>query len=312
MTTLEISTTYCQRDSAWASIILGNNQPNSGYTIGGYGCLITVISDYLTAIHHDFNPLTLNNFLIQHQGFVNGGYYDWSCITRVFTDISLVFESDRWVSVPVPEAALSDIRSRIDQGFFVICEIDANPSVVGEQMHFVGCYGYTDNDFLICDPWDGKQKNLSSYGVISQCLIGYRCYSVQLPTKPLVSAPETPSDDLQNAIKVMQSAFLVLKDQEGNYFGNLEGMERELVGAYPRYIDIVNLNLEPIKQPQPPIANPVSTPVDTPPENSQSRPQPPTSANSQPVDTGNSSTEGIISRLIRSFWSLIRKVVGFT
>ena len=47
-------------------------------------------------------------------------------------------------------------------------------------MHWVACYGYTDNDFYIMDPWTGTFTLLSIYGTLRNAVYSYRYYDKKL------------------------------------------------------------------------------------------------------------------------------------
>lgn len=65
---------YSQNDPRYKSLLLGYNTASDG-TIGRFGCLITGWGNTLNDITDtgDFDPVTMNNWLKSHNGFVPGG-----------------------------------------------------------------------------------------------------------------------------------------------------------------------------------------------------------------------------------------------
>lgn len=198
MQELQTTTNYSQRDQRWANILLGNNT-DIQFTIGFFGCLLTTLVNYLNAIGKTETPDSLNTKLKENGGFgENDGNLVWTAVANIYSEVKPDYISQRYVDAPVPDTELANMRNLIDKGFLLFLEIDFYPNQAGEQMHWVLCYGYSDNgDFLIIDPWTGTKTVLSVYGAIATVLIGYRSYNITVPVaEPMVCDPKSVRDML--------------------------------------------------------------------------------------------------------------------
>lgn len=178
MKKLTLKTSYSQRDPAWKDLLLGFN--TSTYTIGTDGCLITAITNYLNSVGKTETPATLNEKIKGVRGFVNGGWFVWNSLTEIFPDVKLHFTSPRFDGVDTPPAFFDSMKEKIDEGHALLLEVDFNPSLVGEQMHWVLVYGYEDGEFLIADPWTGDKTVLSIYGDPKNITFMFRTYNLTL------------------------------------------------------------------------------------------------------------------------------------
>jgi hypothetical protein len=187
---LWIDTIYNQRDPKWASKLLGfNKEPK--YTIGDYGCLITTISTYLTAIKLKETPETLDaklKALGADVGYVKGtGLYIWSSLAKIHPDVTMFYESPRWDGVDTPQDAFDSMRDLIENGYFVIIEVDFDPTLNGEQSHFVGGCGVDEKgEILIADPWTGTLVPLSTYGDPVKSVYSFKTYAPIVPEEVAV------------------------------------------------------------------------------------------------------------------------------
>lgn len=181
---------YNQRDPLWANKILGFNPANSVYTIGNYGCLVSTLAIYLTAINHNETPDSLNEKLKKVNGFVTGtGLFIWSSLNKVYADVSMFYESPRWDGVDTPKEAIESARDLIRNGYFVIFEVDFDPTLAGEQMHFVGGCGVDESgEIIVADPWTGELLPLSTYGNPTNSVFSFKAYSPVLPEE-VIAAP---------------------------------------------------------------------------------------------------------------------------
>lgn len=184
MKKLNVPAVQSQRDSRWASIVLGNNT-NSSYNIGQYGCLITSFANYL-----GISPVDVNS----HKDlFVSdSGDLIWSKTSVI--GLNNVYTSPRYIDL-VTSQGIAKMKSLIDEGRPLICEVDFNPATTEEDMHFVLVIGYDDSSpdsekFVAIDPWTGTEIDLSVYGGIRRAVITFRAYDRILP---FYSAPV--SDD---------------------------------------------------------------------------------------------------------------------
>ena len=69
---------YSQRDARWASHPLGTRS-----TIGANGCLMTCASMVCNHFGHASNPLQLNNWLTDNEGYLDGNLFLWAAIERL-------------------------------------------------------------------------------------------------------------------------------------------------------------------------------------------------------------------------------------
>lgn len=155
---------YSQLDSRWKGELLGfNTSPQ--YSIGSYGCLITVLAMVADYYGRQETPDSINTHLKQMvNGFSAGtGYYYWGALPRLFTDIG---EKIVWTPDLMTDAQIAEIKKGIDTGYPVMCQIDFQPATEAPDMHFVLLLGYNpndENDFTIADPWTGAVRSLKDY-----------------------------------------------------------------------------------------------------------------------------------------------------
>ena len=126
---------FKQCDSKW-----GNEQQGfSSNTICSSGCLISSVAMALAGTGHDFNPSTLNQWLKEHGGYLNGDLLVWGSINS----LGLTYQG---------KIASFQIQTVLDQGKVVICN-------VRNGAHWVLAYGYDGNNILVNDPG----YNVTSY-----------------------------------------------------------------------------------------------------------------------------------------------------
>jgi hypothetical protein len=135
---ISLSRTYPifkQCDSKWGSEQLGF----SSNTICSAGCLMSSVAMALAGTGHDFNPSTLNQWLKEHGGYLNGDLLVWGSINS----LGLTYQG---------KIASFQIQSVLDQGKIVICN-------VRNGAHWVLAYGYDGNNIFVNDPG----YNVTSY-----------------------------------------------------------------------------------------------------------------------------------------------------
>lgn len=187
---LRIKEVYSQRDPEWKNVLLGfNTSPQ--YNLGDFGCLVSTVAMYLSALDYKENPETLNSKLKNVSGFVNGGYYVWSALEKIYSDVVLSYQSKKYDGLD--DEAIERMKYLLDNGYPLICEVDFNPSLIGDQMHWVLVYGYEGGNFFIADPWRGALVNLSVYGDLKNAVTSFKTYSRTLPKDSLDDA--TPPQD---------------------------------------------------------------------------------------------------------------------
>jgi hypothetical protein len=173
MRKLQLKEIFSQRDPRWASIILGNNT-SPKYTIGSHGCLITCLATYL-----GIYPNEINN---RKELFTAGsGNLIWGKTSIL--GLNNVYTSPRYNDAVTPQG-IAKMKSLIDEGRPLICEIDFNPATTAEEMHFVLVHGYDeskDDVFFAADPWTGSEINLDVYGGVKRAVYTFRAYDKILP-----------------------------------------------------------------------------------------------------------------------------------
>jgi len=120
---------FKQCDPAWRNDQLGT----SSNTICSAGCLMSSVSMALAGtVRPDINPSILNKWLTQNGGYVSGDLLVWAAVNN----FGLTFQG---------KVANSEIKSRLDQGNVVICNVH-------NGKHWVLAYGYSGDSILINDP----------------------------------------------------------------------------------------------------------------------------------------------------------------
>lgn len=199
MKKLRLSTLYSQRDPRHKDIMLGHNAQGSQYTIGNFGCLITVICAYLNALGINITVAELNDKLKQNGGYQNGGLFVFNSLKNIWPDITADYISAKW-NGPVPDADIKKMYELLDAGKPLVTEVDFYPNTVMEDMHWVLIYGYDENgNFLIFDPWTGNLVPLSVYGEPKRVIYCYRTYTKILAfdgVEPVVCHPKTKNEEL--------------------------------------------------------------------------------------------------------------------
>ena len=120
---------YKQCDSRWGSQALGTG---GGRTICQAGCLISSAAMALSGIGQNYNPETLNNWLINNGGYWNGNLFIWRSID------SLGLSFDGFISN-------SAIKSSLDSNKIVIIN-------VRNGGHYVLATGYSGDTIFVEDP----------------------------------------------------------------------------------------------------------------------------------------------------------------
>ena len=139
---------YNQRDVRWKDHALGTRS-----TIGANGCLMTCASMVCNYFGHASNPLQLNNWLTDNDGYLDGNLFLWASIERLYPDMKF----DGFVYNPTT----AQIRAAILAGTLPIMFVDFDDSTPLIEMHWVLGIGATTDDVLIADPWTGTMGKLS-------------------------------------------------------------------------------------------------------------------------------------------------------
>ena len=153
---------YNQRDIRWSAHPLGTRS-----TIGANGCLMTCASMVCNYFGHATNPLQLNQWLTDNDGYLDGNLFLWASIERLYPDMKF----GGFVYNPTT----AQIKAAIQAGTLPIMFVDFNDSTPLIEMHWVLGIGVTGNDVLIADPWTGTIGRLSE--MYPKAVIRYGSYS---------------------------------------------------------------------------------------------------------------------------------------
>jgi hypothetical protein len=150
---------FNQNDPRWA----GKKINGSPLTFARAACLICCQAMVARYYGRNEDPATLHDKIEAKGGFKSDGSYYWHTVTKIFKDIV-----EEVVATPMPltDDQIGAIKTKLDNGYPVICQIDYDPKDIDPDMHFVVFTGYNandENDFTIADPVDGKEKSLKSY-----------------------------------------------------------------------------------------------------------------------------------------------------
>lgn len=225
-----------QRDPEWKNILLGFNT-DSQYTIGGYGCLLLCEAMASNYYGRKTNPKKLNKKLKDLKnpsGFVDGGYYVFHSITRIYPEIK---EERRITSSPLTDGQMNEIFSWLDSGYPVMLHIDMFPETAIPDMHFVLAVGYNkndENDIMIADPWTGDIRSLHTYlrkykttarGTIEQ----YIGFISEPPASFLGNDTEASAISILNGeIKLLETNLATSVDEVIVEKGKREGLEKKI------------------------------------------------------------------------------------
>lgn len=160
---IELITKYYQNDPQFRSHPLGSS------TIGLIGCLLCDVTNVLNLYGHTINPAQLADLLRDNQG-LSGNFFKWDAIPRLFSDVKLGGVVGGIVNA-LTKTQMDAIRSKIDNGWPVLLQIDTIPATSDLDEHWVEAIDYDGDDFIIFDPWDGAIKRITSWGVTPQKLI---------------------------------------------------------------------------------------------------------------------------------------------
>lgn len=139
---------YNQRDIRWKDHALGTKS-----TIGANGCLMTCASMVCNHFGHASNPLQLNQWLTDNEGYLDGNLFLWAAIERLYPDMHF----DGFVYSPTAQ----QIKAVILAGVLPILFVDFDDSTPLIEMHWVLGIGVTGTDVIIADPWTGTIGKLS-------------------------------------------------------------------------------------------------------------------------------------------------------
>lgn len=151
---------WSQKDPRWATDKLGTSKT----TIGGWGCLVTIISAELARRGILTNPGKLNRDLTAIDGYKDGNLLIWSKLTFLFPQIQM--DLAFWKELGKDG---SDLRPFVDallaSGRPAIVQTDLVPATSWLEEHWVGITGMRDGHYMVVDPIDGTLKQYEAmYG----------------------------------------------------------------------------------------------------------------------------------------------------
>lgn len=155
---------YNQRDIRWSAHPLGTRS-----TIGANGCLMTCASMVCNYFGHATNPLQLNQWLTDNEGYLDGNLFLWASIERLYPDMKF----DGFVYNPTT----TQIKAAILANILPIMYVDFNDDTPLIEMHWVLGIGIVGAEVIIADPWTGTIGKLSE--MYPKSVIRYGSYRRQ-------------------------------------------------------------------------------------------------------------------------------------
>lgn len=165
-----------QRDPRWASVSMGGD----GKMIGNWGCLLTAYN--MQANYWKLCADTPDQFMVRlkNAGAMNGPYMNPGALKTAFPDRVnyLGYESRS-------ELLDARIRASIGRGIPVPARVDFNPTTGQWEQHWVLVAGYTNDDFIIADPWHGDVTLVSNrYNISGGDILEGIFYELKAITPP--------------------------------------------------------------------------------------------------------------------------------
>jgi hypothetical protein len=144
-------TAFSQRDQRWADVRLGEGR----LTIGRVGCLLCAAASMLATWGWPTNPLRLNAFLRQHEGYVDGNLFVFGAMDGNWCKVREVIRCEK-TAAPVER-----LNQALADGAGVLACVDAQPG--GKlQRHWV----WLVEPGVIIDPWQlpgNERQGLKQY-----------------------------------------------------------------------------------------------------------------------------------------------------
>jgi hypothetical protein len=182
-----------QRDTRWASHILGQNTGHSK-TIGNWGCLLVV---YNCLAHYwgisDYDPAAENDYFVDRGAFVD--QYIVPGALQIAYPGAVTYDGFQSRDNP---AMRDRIREWIDNGWPVPARVDFNPVTSQWEQHWVLIVGYEgDSEFYMMDPWHGDIVTVNSrYGIPGSDILEALFYRPGVVTPPPPPPPPGQTFDL--------------------------------------------------------------------------------------------------------------------
>lgn len=245
---IRLPKTYSQNDPQWKNKTLGSQG-----TIGQYGCLIACAAMMCAYFGHDETPISLNDFLQNNGGYINGNLYVWKTIEKKYTDI--VYQGLIQTPDTLTQAQMDAIRNIINQGYPVFLKIDILPTTSKLDQHWILAVDYDGDDLIIQDPWDGAQKKITTWGVQPQKLIYAFAYYVGTPMIAEPSLDDSKEEKIDANLIEIETLKLEKEAQTKKTLqlqfehNNLQAEYQHLYNEYLKLKEQFNSNLIGINQP---------------------------------------------------------------
>lgn len=130
---------FLQWDERWAYI------PYGDANIGMAGCGPTCLSMVIVGLTHNSKatPAQIAKYSSEHGYYVQGQGTSWSLMTDVSRQYNI---KASWLS-----NSEQSMKAALDEGKMLICSVGKGDFTI--QGHFIVIYGYTEDGFLINDPY---------------------------------------------------------------------------------------------------------------------------------------------------------------
>ncbi len=189
-----------QREPLWADLRLG--EAGSPRTIGEWGCLLVCLAMTANALGKSSDPLTLQERLLQNQGFLDLYLTRWDALSVAYQDV--VYDG-RLVDSP---DLLERINASLANGVPVPVHVDMTrdtPYTEFDQ-HWVLIVGRDGDDYRINDPWllpAQEASFMERYGQAGRSLrdsiiaaLFYRVVRLTEPAVPPTEVEPSPATGL--------------------------------------------------------------------------------------------------------------------
>jgi hypothetical protein len=134
-----------QADVRWGNLPYGSS------TVGTSGCAPTSLSMVILALTHnpEATPDQVAEFSNAQGYYINDGGTSWTLMSEGSKSYGLDV-----VEVPLVEGKM---KSKLDEGAMII--INVKPGVFSEHGHYAVLYGYTEEGFLVNDPYSADNSS---------------------------------------------------------------------------------------------------------------------------------------------------------
>ena len=148
---------YSQKDDRWAGY-----EYDPGYTLGGFGCLLTSIAMIGSFYYEDtITPFSLARDLRKIGAFTDGELVNHGYVTRLYPRLHWAGLTN-WYTTKADMASIDTELELFDATIIQVLYSAQKGDPVQKNSHFVVLRQLIDNDALIVDPLDGREKPLST------------------------------------------------------------------------------------------------------------------------------------------------------